>query len=378
MIHLGAPRSAYVHVPFCARRCGYCNFTVVADREDLVPAYLEALELELQRLGEPPEIDTLFLGGGTPTQLDAVSLSQLMKLLKRWFVLADNHEFSVEANPGELDEECASLLGGAGVNRISLGAQSFDEGKLIGLERNHNRDDIERSYRWARDTGAKVSLDLIFAAPREKLKTWRRDLQSALELAPNHVSTYGLTIERGTQFWNRQHRGVLTEVDEETQREMYELAIDTLTSAGFEHYEVSNFARPTDRCVHNQVYWQGGPYFGFGPGAASYVDGRRAVNHRSTSTYIKRMRSGVSPVESFEELGMEDRARERLVFALRMLEGIDEQEFERETGYSIESLVGPAVERFCEGALLRRDGGRLAMTRKGLLVSDSLWPELLV
>ena len=377
MRHLAVPRSAYIHVPFCARRCGYCNFSVVADRADLVPAYLEALELELQQLAVPQPVETLFLGGGTPTQLAMGELDQLLSLVKRWFPCEGDFEFSVEANPGELDEPRAQLLGAAGVNRISLGAQSFDEGKLIGLERLHNRADIEQSCRWCRETGARVSIDLIFAAPREKVSTWRKDLAAALELAPDHLSTYGLTIERGTQFWNRQNRGVLTEVDEETQRQMYELAIETLMESGFDHYEVSSFARPGCRCVHNQVYWQGKPYFGVGPGAAKYVNGRREVNHRSTSTYIKRMRAGESPIEMSEALSDDDRARERLVFALRMLDGLDIEEFNAECQTSVDALAGAAIDRFVKQRLLTRSENRLALTRQGLLVSDSLWPELL-
>ena len=376
-IHLQTPRAAYVHVPFCTRRCGYCNFTLVADRDDLVPKYLEALELELQTLEHPRPVETLFIGGGTPTQLGGDDLARLLKLLREWFPLAPGGEFSVEANPEDLQAEQTALLAKAGVNRISLGAQSFDEGKLITLERLHNRAAIERSYQLARQTRARVSLDLMFAAPGERLKTWQRDLELAVQLGPDHISTYGLTVERGTQFWNRRHRGHLREVDEELQRQMYETAIDTLTAAGFEHYEVSNFARPGAQCVHNQVYWQGRPYFGVGPGAASYVAGRRRLNHRSTTTYIRRMLDGTSPVDTSEQLSDEERARERLVFGLRMLAGIDEAEFAAETGFAIEQLAADAVDRFCDRGLLERTEGRLRLTREGLLVSDSLWPSLL-
>ena len=376
-VHCQAPRAAYVHVPFCARRCGYCNFTVVAGRDDLVPRYLEALERELGALGQAQPVDTRFLGGGTPTQLRGDDLEQLLALVQTWFPITAGGEFSVEANPEDVEPAQIAQLVAAGVNRISLGAQSFDEGKLIALERLHNRAAIERSFELARQSGALVSLDLMFAAPGERLRTWQRDLELAVQLAPDHVSTYGLTVERGTQFWNRRHRGHLNEVDEELQRQMYETAIDTLTAAGYEHYEVSNFARPGARCLHNQVYWQGRPYFGLGPGAASYVDGRRQLNHRSTSTYMRRVLSGQSPVEMTEQLSAEERARERLVFGLRMLSGVQEAEFAAETGFSVRQLAADAVDRFCDAGLLQRSEGRLQLTREGLLISDSLWPELL-
>ena len=375
--HLLKPRSAYIHVPFCARRCGYCNFTLVAGRLDLVPQYLQAVEFELNTLGQPQFVDTLFFGGGTPTQLPAAELHKLLSLASHWFPLNEGGEFSVEANPGELDEERTTVLAAFGVNRISLGAQSFDEGKLIALERTHDAAAIERSFALARSTAAQVSLDLIFAAPGERLSTWQRDLNRAVELCPDHLSTYGLTIEHGTRFWNRHHRGELSEVCEDTQTAMYESAIERITSAGFEHYEVSSFAQPGARCRHNQVYWQGGSYFGIGPGAAKYVDGRRETNHRSTSTYIRRMLNGESPLEMSEELSAENRARERMVFGLRMLDGINEQQFAEETGFAVDRLAGEWVNHCCEAGWLRRQAGRLQLTRSGLMISDSLWTELL-
>lgn len=371
-------RAAYIHVPFCRHRCGYCNFTLVAGRDDLIEAYLDALAIELSWLKEPRQVDTLFFGGGTPTHLLPAQLQRLFEIVGRWFPLAVGGEFSVEANPNDLDGAGRSaVLSLAGVTRVSLGVQSFDARKLKLLERDHQEREIWRAYEAARGFANSVSLDLIFGIPGESLADWQRDLQQALSLAPDHLSTYGLTFEKGTAFWSRLSHGELARADEDLERQMYELAIDTLTDAGYEHYEVSNFARPGHRCRHNENYWLGGQYFAAGPGAARFVAGRREVNHRSTTTYIQRVLAGQSPVAESEQLGPEDSARERLVFALRRLEGIDIADFAATTGFSVSQLGGEALKKFTDQGLLDLRGNRLRLTRNGLLVSDALWPEFL-
>ena len=378
-IHRAAspPKAAYIHVPFCRHRCGYCNFTLVAGRDDLIEAYLEALARELSWLEEPRPVDTLFFGGGTPTQLSADQLTRLFAIVDRWHPRSADCEMSVEANPADIDAAKVDILEAAGVNRLSFGVQSFNDDKLALLERDHRRRDIERAWALARPHFSSLALDLIFSTPGETASAWRSDLSEALALAPNHVSTYGLTFERGTSFGSRLQKGELVEVDEELQREMYLAAIDTLIAAGLAHYEVSNFARPGHRCRHNEAYWLGESYYAAGPGAARYVAGRRETNHRSTTTWLKRVMTGQSPVAESECLVAEDVARERLVFGLRRLDGIDCETFVRQTGYKIESLAGAAVSQFIALGLLEESSAHLRLTRAGLLVSDSLWPELL-
>jgi oxygen-independent coproporphyrinogen-3 oxidase len=366
-----------VHVPFCAHHCGYCNFTVVAGRDDLIERYLLAIERELQSLGEPREVDTLFMGGGTPTHLPDAELRRLLALVWQWFPLAAGHEFSVEANPADMSERLVSTLAEYGVNRISLGAQSFAADKLRLLERDHCGTDVARAVGLARAGIAAVSLDLIFGVPGETLEMWRADLSAALALGPDHVSTYGLTFERGTPFWSRLTKGELCRIDEDLERAMYLSAIESLSAAGFEHYEVSNFARPGRRCRHNEAYWAGAPYFAIGPGAARYVDGRRETNHRSTTTYLNRLLDGRSPVGESETLSPEDRAREGLVFGLRRLEGVDRRKFFERTAFEVDPLVGEPLRRFVKLGLLADDGERIRLTREGLLVSDGIWPSFL-
>lgn len=371
------PRAAYIHVPFCVHRCGYCNFTVVAGRDDLIERYLSALEQELATLEHAREVDTLFLGGGTPTHLSAAQIERLLRIVLAWFPLAPGGEFSLEANPNDIDKTRMNVLAAHGVSRISLGGQSFDSIKLATLQRDHDARTIAQAVDLVRGKGMSVSLDLIFAAPGELFETWRRDLSAAVGLSPDHISTYGLTFERGAQFWSQQRKGKLTAIDDETQRRMYLEAIDRLSFEGFEHYEVSNFAMPGHRCRHNEVYWHGASYFAAGPGAARYVHGRREVNHRSTTTWMNRVLAGESPVAESESLGPEDRAREALVLALRCLRGVRLQPFAERFGFEVSTLAGAALDEFLRQGLLCLDEGRLRLTREGLLVSDAIWPEFL-
>lgn len=384
---MSVPRAAYIHVPFCRHRCGYCNFTLVAGRDDLIDAYLQALARELALASGPHEVETLFFGGGTPTHLPAKQLARLFDIVRRTFPVAAGGELSVEANPIDLDDSRCRELATAGITRISLGAQSFEPKLLAVLERDHGPEEVTVAYHQARRLAKSVSLDLIFGIPGQSLADWRRDLALALALAPDHLSTYGLTYEKGTSFWTRLGRGELAQADQDVERAMYESAIDTLTAAGYEHYEVSNFARPGHRCRHNETYWTGQPYFAAGPGAARFIAGRRETNHRSITTYIARVLAGSSPVAESEQLDPEDAARERLVFGLRRLVGIDLDRFDAETGFSAQQLGGEALARFLDQGLLEIDrppemgnvasAGHLRLTRHGLLVSDSLWPEFL-
>lgn len=371
-----APNAAYIHVPFCRHRCGYCNFTLIAGRDDLIAGYLEALALELAQLGEPRPVDTLFLGGGTPTHLPPPQLKQLLALATRWFPLRPGYEFSAEANPADVTPERIDVLRGAGLTRLSVGVQSFREEKLHLLERDHTADAARKAIRLAQAAGFSTSLDLIFGAPGETLADWHRDLDEALALSTDHISLYGLTFERGTSFWTRREKGDLAQADEELERAMYLAAIDRLAAAGYEHYEVSNFAKPGHRCRHNETYWAARGYYAAGPGAARYVAGTRETNHRSTTTWLARIRAGQSPIAESETLAPEDRAREALVLGLRRLqEGIAGEAFAAEFGYDPATLGGAKLRKLLDANLLQFVDGRLRLTRDGLLISDWIWSK---
>lgn len=372
-----APRAVYVHVPFCRHRCGYCDFTLVAGRDDLIESYLNALDRELDSFEGPLEIDTLFLGGGTPSHLSPRQLERLFAILFARFRLSDGGEFSVEANPADVTEQRISVLAGAGVNRISLGVQSFDDAVLKTLERDHDAHTVQRATDRIRRWIENVSFDLIFGVPGQSPESWRRTLRQAVELQPVHVSTYGLTFEKGTAFWRRREQGELVSLPEECEREMYAAAMDDLPAAGFEQYEISNFARTGYRCRHNLVYWSGESCLAFGPGAAKFVDGRRETNHRSVTGWLKRVLAGESAIMESERLVPEEAARERLVIGLRLNEGIDLAAFERRTGFAVEQLAGTAVDRHVAGGLLERTATHLRLTREGRFVADSVAVDFL-
>lgn len=364
------PRAAYLHVPFCAHRCGYCDFTLVAGRDDLANDYLRAMETELGQLERPREVDTLFFGGGTPTHLAEDQLAQLLELAHEWFRLTPGYEFSVEANPNGLSNEKLRLLAEAGVNRISLGVQSFDEGLLKLLERDHSEADILDAVTRLQQRFENVSLDLIFALPGQTLAHWRETLRLAVELQSTHLSTYGLTFEKGTAFWSRREKGAIAQLPNELERDMYAATMDDLAAAGFEQYEISNFARPGFRCRHNQTYWRALPYFGFGPGAARYLRGRRESNHRSTTTWIKRVLAGQSGAAMSEELTPEHRAREAIVLGLRQLDGIRRDEFRTLTGFDLDSLAGETIRREVAAGRIEDFGDGIRITRDGRFFAD--------
>ena len=371
------PRAAYIHVPFCRRRCDYCDFTLVVGRDGMVRRYLAALELDVERLREPIEVDTLFLGGGTPTHLEAQDLHRLMELLQRWFQLAPGAEFSVEANPLDLlDEARTEVLRAAGVNRISIGAQSFQADELRLLSRDHQGTDVCEAVARIQNWIPNLSLDLIFGVPGQTLESWRENLERALALRPQHLSTYGLTIEKGTRFWSLTKSGRLRPLSEELESRMYEMAMDFLPSKGFHQYELSNFAQAGWECRHNQTYWAGATYHGFGPGAARYLNGTREVGHRSTTTWLQRIETGEDPVGHRETLSDENRAREALILGLRRERGVCRQEFLRDHGSDLDQLGGVTWTKLVTRGLVESTATGYRLTRAGRLLADSVTVEL--
>lgn len=371
------PRAAYIHVPFCAHHCCYCDFAVAAGQDDLRDRYLDALERELEQLEEPQPVDTLFIGGGTPTHLQSSQLERLLTTLRKWLPPNPGYEWSIEANPTSIDAEKIVALAEHGVNRISLGVQSFQPHLLEFLERDHSGETVFRAVELVRRKITNISLDLIFGVPGQTVKHWEDDLRTALSLEPVHLSTYGLTYEKGTRLWKDRERGRVQPLQEETELDMYLRAMDVLESAGFEQYEISSFARPGKTCRHNHVYWANHAYFGFGMGAARYVNGRREVNTRDLQTYLRKISSGQSAVFQSEELAPEERARETLALNLRRTEGICRSTFIQQTGFSIDKLAGKAIAKQIANRLLEDDDTSVRLTRKGKCLADSVIESLL-
>jgi oxygen-independent coproporphyrinogen-3 oxidase len=372
------PRAAYVHIPFCAHKCGYCDFASLAGSDHLADRYLDALGREMAFLGEPQEIDTIFIGGGTPTRLDARQLERLLVMVRRWFPLTQGGEWTVEANPGTLDAAKADVLASGGVNRVSLGAQSFQPDLLRALERNHSPEEVPRALELVRPRFPFWSFDLIFGVPGSTPKLWADDLETALGLGPSHLSCYGLVYEKGTALWKQERAGLVRPVDEEAERAMYEHTMDRLAAEGLPMYEISNFARPGHESRHNLVYWSNDAYFGVGLGAARYIRGVRSSNTRDLPAYLRRIEEGIEATGPTETLEPEARARETAVLMLRRtVAGLDRDDFRRRTGYDFDALAGGELSRHRHGGLLEDDGRRIRFTREGLFLADTVLSDLL-
>lgn len=371
------PTAAYVHIPFCAHHCGYCDFAVTAGQDHLAELYFEAVREELRLLGVPRPVKTIFVGGGTPTHLSAPQLDRLFIELNQWFPVAGRTEVSVESTPDSLSAEKLAVLNSRSVTRVSVGIQSFDVTSLVSLDRLHRTSHIEPAVNAVREAGMELSLDLIFAAPGSTIQTWADDLAAAIRLNPDHISTYGLTYEKGTPLWKQRRAGAVVPVPEDDELAMYELSMDTLAAAGYEHYEVSNFAKPGKRCRHNETYWANEAYFGVGVGAARYVNGVRELNVRNTNDYIRRVLSGESPTFQSERLDDRERAFETIGTQLRRADGIGRARFREQTGFSLDDLVGERVRSLLGHGLLTDDGDRVRLTRRGFCLADGVVVELM-
>jgi oxygen-independent coproporphyrinogen-3 oxidase len=370
------PRAAYVHVPFCAHHCGYCDFAVVTGADDRIDEYVAAIGRELESLlKEPQPVETIFIGGGTPTYLSAAQLERLLTFIKEWF--PHSVEFSIESTPESLTPEKVAVLADHGVNRVSIGVQSFDPRALTVLERIHSPADVPRAVQCVRRRIENVSLDLIFGVPGQSLGDWDADLKRALALEPDHISTYGLTYEKGTPLWKQRKRGLVQSLDEDAELAMYLHTLDTLAAAGYRRYEVSNHARPGRECEHNCTYWANWAYFGVGVGAARYVNGTRELNTRSLPTYLEHIAAGRPATFQSETLPPDERARETIGTQVRRVEGIDREQFREQTGFELDALAGAPLERHVINGLLTDDGRKVALTRSGVCVADSLIADLM-
>ncbi|MEZ6061472.1 MAG: radical SAM family heme chaperone HemW [Planctomycetaceae bacterium] len=371
------PTAVYVHVPFCLHRCGYCDFTLVASRDELIPAFLTAIANELATATRAWSVESIFIGGGTPTHLNPEQLDQLLGQVRTHFPLNAGGEFSIEANPDGLDDERLDVLVRHGINRLSLGVQSFDNEVLKILERRHTAEEAVECIQRSAEFIDNVSVDLIFGVPSQTVSSWSATLRQATLLPVRHISTYGLTFETGTDFTRRRRQGRLVALPDEIEREMYAAGIRQLAAAGFEHYEISNFAAPGFRCRHNQVYWDAREYFAFGPGAARYVNGVRSTNRRNVAAWIESWNRSELCLQHFEELTDEQRAREAIMLGLRLVDGFDLDSFEQRFGRTVEDLAGDALRRNLDTGQLAITDNRLHLTDEGRFLADSVVVDFL-
>ena len=377
MVVKGDIRHAYVHVPFCRHRCGYCDFTLVAGRDDLFDDYYTALGIELKRLAQPIELDTLYLGGGTPSHLGSEGIRHLFDVLHDVLRPTSAAEVTIEANPLDVSEAAIEAFRRCGINRVSLGVQSLNALTLSTLDRDHREDDVRQVIHLLLDSGFTVSVDLIIAAPEQTLDAVGRDLEAITSLGAQHISVYCLTWEQGTAFWGKRARGSLIPVAEDVEREMFELAIDHLSSSGYQQYEVSNFAQPEMACRHNEAYWDCRPWEAFGPGAARFDGQNRMTNIRSTSAWMKNLIAGKSVTGDVDAMTTEGAARERLVLGLRRRRGVGRMSFFQQSGFQVDDLAKKPIQEWVAAGFAEDDGEHVRLTRSGMLLSDSLWSAVL-
>jgi len=370
----------YIHIPFCAKKCKYCDFySNVADKTTMA-SFVEAVLIELNSavVAQDVRVKTIFIGGGTPSLLPEDLLTGLLMGLKQIVNQHEPEEFTIEANPATLSDSKACILREHGVNRISIGIQSFQSQELQVLGRIHGLDDITESVEIIRRAGFEhLNFDLIFGIPDQTMSSWRDSLQRAVDLGPDHMACYGLTYEPGTLLHAQRDAGTIIPVEQELEAEMYLAAIDRLAEAGFEHYEISNFAHTGGFCRHNLGYWNNQPSIGIGPSAVSFMAGRRWKNVPDTAEYVHRVLSGKSLAEESETLTSRRRAGELAMLQLRLIKGLKGSFFREKTGYDPHRLFAPIVDRCVRKGLLRVEGEYIALTRKGLLLADEVIADFL-
>jgi oxygen-independent coproporphyrinogen-3 oxidase len=377
--------SLYIHIPFCERKCLYCDFYSVEGTE-MVEGFLTALLREISLRGEgtdPATFETIFFGGGTPSLLEAEQVERILSRLRSVFRVSRDAEVTLEANPGTLTKEKLQAFRSLGVNRISLGIQSFHEPELRALGRIHDRAEAFHSIACARDAGFEnISLDLIYSIPGQTATSWEDNLRTAVTLAPQHVAAYSLIVEEGTPLARMVGAGKIRTNPVNLEAEMYERTMEFLGARGYEHYEISNYALAGFRCRHNWAYWSHENYFGFGPSAHSFwkesdgKGGRRWWNVADLSTYRDRLEDGSLPVEAEEDVGPREMLDERIFLGLRS-GGLDMQRLSLDFGYDFEGRRGELIRWMIEGGLALLERRVLRLTPKGYLLCDEICTRLL-
>ncbi|MEO7020401.1 MAG: radical SAM family heme chaperone HemW [Ktedonobacteraceae bacterium] len=378
--------SLYFHIPFCHTRCNYCDFNTYAGLLPLREPYVRALLTEIALAGEMARLPdsnlrrsrTLFFGGGTPSLLTVEQIKRLLQASRRAFAIDADAEISLEANPGTLTQGQLQGLRAAGVNRLSMGAQSFDAGLLKTLGRIHSPEEITQAVHAARQAGFdSLNLDFMFGLPDQTMQQWQETLNQALALRPEHLSLYSLIIEEGTPFFDWTAEGRITPGDEDLCADMYEYADERLRAAGYENYEISNWSLPGHQCQHNLTYWHNLPYIGMGAGAHSFFAGKRFSDIRDPQEYIRQLKQRQWPLAESEEVSRVAEMTETAFLGLRVASGLYLPSFEERFGESFDSFVGERLRPVEEAGLLTREDGWLRLSEHGRLLGNAVFFRLL-
>jgi len=370
-----SPIGCYVHIPFCVRKCAYCDFNSYSGYTDAhISRYVHALTQEIRQTPPQEAIDTVFFGGGTPTAIPAANESALLKAVLDTLPVTPGAEITTEANPGTMDVAHLEVLRAAGFNRISFGVQSFDPGLLQTMDRIHTVEEAKNAVRAARAAGFEnVSIDLMFALPRQTLTQWRDTLDQALALGTDHLSLYSLIVEEGTGFYTLQQKGRLPLPDDDTAAEMYEIALSAAHSAGYAQYEISNFARPGRESRHNLHYWRNESYYGFGCGSVAYLNGARRMNIKAPVKYAEAIENKWDLTLSIETLTAEESMAETMMLGLRLTaEGVDIAQFQARFGKDPRTQYAAEIETYSRRGLLEVCGNALRLTPPGFFLASEV------
>ncbi len=372
----------YLHFPFCVKKCNYCDFLSFEIRdEDVYRDYAEAVALELGRWKDKLggyEVDTIFLGGGTPSLMSSQVLDRIIEALYG-FKLSKKLEFTIEANPKTLDMDKLSYYIASGINRLSLGVQSLDDRVLGFLGRIHNRNDFLKNYGEARKAGFEnINVDLMFAIPNQNIDQWMDTVKQAIGLQPEHISFYSLIIEENTPLFNRKALGEIKELDEDMDRKMYWGAADLLCSRGYEHYEISNMAKDLYMCHHNMKYWSMDEYIGIGAGAHSYFQGRRFSNETDLNKYIKNANDNLDNKVWEHQNTRNDEISEYIFTGLRKIQGIDLDDFTKRFNLNIYDCYKEQIHQFILGKWMVKKNNQLMLSNKGLDISNRIMSEFIL
>jgi oxygen-independent coproporphyrinogen-3 oxidase len=370
----------YVHIPFCVKKCGYCDFNAYSGYRDATKVkYVDALCREITARSETERrVPTIFFGGGTPTTLSATDLSRVLETVRNSFDVDPDAEISLEANPSDATQEYLAELRQSGFNRISFGVQTFNDRLLKSIDRVHSADDARTAVAAAKAAGFdNLSIDLMFGLPRQTLADWDRSLDAAFALDVPHLSMYGLIVEEGTVFWAKRERGKLPLPSEKIEAAMFARAIERAIPAGYRRYEVSNYARPGFESRHNQIYWRNEDYLGFGAGAASYRCGIRSMNERLPGRFADRVNAGGIATVEQEQLTAEEAMGETMMVGLRMAAGIDLEVFASRFGIRAEDHFAAPISALRTAGLLEISEGRLRLTDRGLFLASEVMMRFL-